>query len=239
MTLRQTKSRIALAVLAITFAYFRGVLTAHAGLRSAILTAYDGIEQSHDSRIFVTPRAGNDVPLDLSMGPKLIYEPASGQLSAQIPAVVVHNARFFDGTSQYTKLYSLSSATIGSEVVSLEAPFLNGTAYAWRNGIGSLYQIHPDIESAEVNCCLSCDASLVCDSIPPVWPLIGRTVAASINFGQILPPKLSHAELQLLTQDGTLAAFVDYANHRGVVTLRVPMLLHVVPEPGAALLVLA
>jgi hypothetical protein len=87
---------------------------------------------------------------------------------------------------------------------------------------------------------MECRPNTLCSSIDPFWPTAGKLVAATADFGSLLPPNLSLMEVRhLLAGDGLSPGYVDYANHRGIVTLRVPMSLHVIAEPGAAELMCA
>jgi hypothetical protein len=211
-------------------------ISARADLLSAVLTAYDELEKSEVPRIFISPRTNNDVHAKDRLGPKLTYDPSSGDLKAEVPAVVIDTGSF-----PYAKLYSISSASIGWSLFPFEEMSLKQSAYSWRNGIGSLNEIIADFIFSEIDGKFAWHPIGIIDPMaePLAWPN-QRAVAGVVDFGHVLPSGLTKAEVErLLMPNGTTPAFVDYANHRGIVTLRVPMPLRVIAEPAAGPLIAA
>jgi hypothetical protein len=211
---------------------------ANAGLRSAILESMDGLERAAHETAFLAPLPGNDRHGVTSLGPSLIYDPSTGGLSAEIPAATIELEGFY--SSGFAKLYRISSVQFELASKANLMPSLQQTAYTWMNIIGPLTEVAVDFEFA------SSDGRIVWQPLDlvgpgrghPLWPHWNSVVAAQIDISGLLPPGLSRSEVQgLFGGNESPTASIDYANHRGVETLHVPMRLCVIPETSAIALV--
>lgn len=195
-----------------------------AGLQSALrlLKKYDEFIQSDYPVVFVSPAAGNDAGRDHSFGPSLWYDPATGHVQARIPAAVLNVG---DPDWPYAKLYSICVVTFNASLSNDSAQVLNQFSYTW-SGVGPLSETHGFWKFDGENFSYPGNSG-------PIGSL-GSVVAATMDLGNALTAGLTIEQVrQSLSLNDDVVGFVDYMNHRGVPTLRVPMVLNVVPEPSS------
>lgn len=234
-----TQSRLAILAALICI---NSAASASAGLASTILAAFDELETQDHPRVFVAPGAANDVRLNQVSGPRLFYRPASGDVSIELPAVVIDNST--TNMSRYTKLYHVAGARLGWNIaLPPVVASTRSTMYAWRNTFGPMEHVVGDDVVTVNNGTLAWHPLTLVEmtgsaSQPPAsWFSTLHIVAARAEFESVLPPGLSEAALhRLLAKEDQAGAVAEYANHRGVVTLRVPIALHVLPESTTLLL---
>jgi hypothetical protein len=132
----------------------------------------------------------------------------------------------------YVKIYTIDNLAIDSRLLPYEQTELNSTVLAWSESDGPLEAIvtAPTILR-------SSDQAFWIPSgliLPGSWPTSLRPAAAVIDFGAALPPGLARADFAALGFGDPASNYVNYFNHRGIVTLRVPLSLAIVPEPSTA-----
>lgn len=224
--------------------------TANAGLQAAIFAEIDSAEASNPQRLFVPPVAGSDTPqlcsgigcpnatalVSASAVPELIYDSTSGHLSASIPAAALNLAGEF--SPYWDKIYSIAQVSFDSRLFERNVASARSVVLGWQNGGQPLEPIDTiPIVSIEA------DRYLWMPTDRSLFPL--SSAAALIDFGSV-PPGLTAADFARLGVGDSGANYVDYFNHRGVVSLHVPLTVTVVPEPttpalllGASLLIAA
>jgi hypothetical protein len=69
--------------------------------------------------------------------------------------------------------------------------------------------------------------------LPSSWPPTVRPAAAVVDFGAVLLSGLARADFAAMGFGDPASNYVDYFNHRGIVTLQVALSLSIVPEPSA------
>jgi hypothetical protein len=218
--------------------------SAKAGLQDAIFSLIDSAEASDPHRAFVAPVAGLDDPgpctgadcasatglVSSSVSPKLIYDDTSGHLLASIPAASINLGG--DPYPAWAKIYSIAQVSFDSRLFQRNVPSPNSVVLGWQSGGGPLEAMEtiPIVsEEADRYLWMPTDRSL--------FPL--SSAAALIDFGNVLPPGLTAANFARLSVGDLGATYVDYFNHRGVVSLHVPLTVVVVPEPTTLALLLA
>lgn len=183
-----------------------------------MLVALDMIERENGPPLFVEPFAGNNVASgEFSLGPRVVYDAVTGDVTAFVPAPVL---KYNDG---YWNAYTLGAASFTSSLLGNKLPSYSAKVLEWQFVPSGLVEISP-----------FADLFIADDLI--TWrlrkPVPGRPEAAVLSFERPLPAGLNLAEL---TQRAGLpdANYVDFYNHREIVTLRVPFAIEIVPEPGA------
>jgi hypothetical protein len=223
------------------------VSTAEAGLQDAFARIYDRAEASNPERIFVPPVAGSETPrpcvgafcpLDeepFSQPPELIYDWNTGNLSARISAAVLNVGP--TPSSYWASVYTLAQLSVDSRLLPAGAGAPRSTTFVWHTGGGPLETTDFVPQASESGGHYVWEPM---DWSPVVWPLegtgiwprAGKPVAAVVDFGPVLPPRLTGADFSRMGIDDSRSSYVDYFNHRGIVTLHVPLSLEIVPEPS-------
>ncbi len=135
------------------------------------------------------------------------------------------------------KLYSIANVNIVMHSFA-EIPTIQASTFTWTlEGLGHISS-GMDVTTTDGQILwqptYSTDPStdpLESISIPPT----GKVTAAIIDFGAALPKGLTNLEVEsIFSPNGLSTSFVDYSNHRDVVTLTVPFSVTVVPEPTEA-----
>lgn len=213
---------------------------ASAGMQEALRTLFDNVEASNPVRDFVQPLAGSDVkqscvgaacpdgPPPPSPGPALRYNWNTGNLSATIPAAVLDVGA--PPIANYEKIYTLADLVIDTRMLTHDVVAIDSTVFGWQLFSGPL-EVLPPKSSISRN-----DTSLVWrplgHNLPPSWMPPNGPVAAVVDFGFVLPPALSQAELEHLIFPDPSLNFVAYVNHRGAISFRAPLSIESVPEPS-------
>lgn len=243
----------ALAAVTVALQLMLLVSTAEAGLQDAFARIYDRAEASNAEREFVPPVAGSEpprpcvgafCPLDeepFSQPPELIYDWNTGNLSARISAAVLNVGA--TPSSYWASAYTLAQLSIDSHLLPVEVAAPRSTTFVWQTGGGALEvtDFIPQLsESGGHYVWEPIDWSPVVWPLEGtgIWPPAGKPVAAVVDFGSVLPPGLTGADFSRLGIDDSRSNYVDYFNHRGIVTLHVPLSLEIVPEPSAAIQVI-
>lgn len=243
MTLISQKTASSRCILAVLLTALTAS-AAEAGLQDAIFRLIDSAETLDPNREFVAPVAGLDDPgpctgadcasvngLASSLAsPRLIYDDTSGHLLASIPAASINLAG--DAFPAWAKIYSIAQVSFDSRMFQRNVPSPNSVVLGWPSGGGPLEAMDTiPIVSAEV------DRYLWMPTDRSLFPL--SSAAALIDFGDVLPPGLTAADFARLSVGDSGANYVDYFNHRGVVSLHIPLTVVVVPEPTTPALLLA
>jgi hypothetical protein len=223
------------------------VNTSEAGLQWGVMAGlYDHLEASSPERIFVAPVAGlgtprpcvgANCPVDespFSQPPELIYDSNTGNLSAKISAVVLNVGA--PTIRNWDSIYTLAQLAVDSRLFPAAAATPGSTTFVWQTGGGPLETtdfIPEVLESGGHYVWEPMDWSPVEWPLEGtgIWPPAGKPVAAVVNFGPVLPPGLTGADFSRMGIDDSRSNYVDYFNHRGIVTLHVPLSLEIVPEP--------
>jgi hypothetical protein len=215
--------------------------TVKAGIQSAIEAFWDRLEASNPDRDFVPPFAGTNTmrncvgwecpvdPVRWSFAPTLVYDWNTGNLSAEIPAAVINAGR--PDAPVYEKIYTINSLAIDSHLLPYATTHLNSTVLGWsEQNDGPL-----ELVAADPTILRSNDLAFWIPSglmLPGSWPPSARPAAAVIDFGAALPSGLTRSDFAALGFGDPESNYVNYFNHRGIVTLRVPLSLAIVPEPS-------
>lgn len=212
------------------------------GLQDAINAMYDSYESLEFPRDFLAPILGNDVfgpstelflnnkVRAFSDGPQLLYEPSSGGLTAIIPAAVIDIGR--EGVPNYVKLYSLADVSIDSRQLHGSWSLPTSTSLAW--GLTGPLAAVPATDALTITQDqITWRTTAVFGGTTGLYgePLESKIVAAVVNLGLVLPRGLTFQELEQSIFPGQSLNYVEYYNHRGVVTFTVPLTLGIVPEP--------
>jgi hypothetical protein len=218
--------------------------SAKAGLQAAIFAAIDSAEASDRQRAFIPPVAGMDDPqpctgadctsatplVSSSVVPELIYDDLSGHLSASIPAVSLNKGG--EVFPYWAKIYSIARVSFDTRLFQRNVASPNSAVLDWQNGGGPLEILDTTpIVSEDV------DHYSWAPTDRSLFPSF-RPAAAIIDFGNALPPGLTEADFARLSVGDSSANYVDYFNHRGVVSLHLPLRVVVVPEPTTDALLL-
>jgi hypothetical protein len=219
--------------------------SARAGLMEAMLTAFDALEKASGPPQFVAPVDGNDVPGripwganpnpgEFSSGPGIMYDPVSGNVTAFVPAAVL---KLDYGADEYWKGYTLADVSIATQLLGNGMPSYSSEIFEWQYSSRALEEKMPLAEVSITGNLVNwkpLDSATDSTSQFPQY----KAVAAVIHFERPLPPGLSLAELRQLAESSQESNFVDYFNHRGIVTQHVPFSLGIVPEPRNAIQVI-
>lgn len=216
---------------------------ASAGMQEALRALFDTVEASNPIRDFVQPVAGADIrppcvgagcpdgPPPPLPGPALRYDWSTGKLSASIPAALLDvGPPSSAGITNYQKIYTLAGVVIDSRMLPDGVFAIDSTVFGWQLLRGPLEVLPPTAEISRTS------TSLVWRplglNLPPSGMPADGPVAAVVDFGAVLQPELSRAELQQIVLPDPSLNFVEYLNHRGVVSFRAPLSIEVVPEPS-------
>jgi hypothetical protein len=219
---------------------------AEAGLQSAIEAVWDQLEASNPVRDFVPPFVGANPlpncvgagcpvdPVRWSFAATLVYNRNTGNLSAEIPAAVLDDGA--PPTPNYEKIYTLDSLAIDSRLLPYEKTNLASTIFGWQQPFGPLETIDmsPSVLRSEAQLVWAPNGLI----FPGFWPPAVRPAAAVIDFGFPLLPGLVQADFAALGFGDPATNYVEYFNHRGIVTLHVPLSLEIVPEPDSVIQVI-
>jgi hypothetical protein len=198
--------------------------TISAGLVSAMLTSFDGLEQALP-RAYVAPRIGNDVQRPFGRPPQFVYDPNTGDLRAELPAAILDGGDFFT-----LNIYSLSKAAFTFNSIDLTPLRPTAELFVWDAGQGPLVNYNLNSEFVIAGRSVEWHTPSLITS--PNWPLYSKVVAANIDFGPVLPPSLSQNDLEQVGFTDASLNYVEYYNHRGIVTQHVPFSLGFIPEPS-------
>jgi hypothetical protein len=214
--------------------------TAKAGLQPPIEALWDRLEASNPVRDFVPPFVGTntlrecvgaacpDGPVRWSFAATLVYDWNTGNLSAEIPAAVLDDGR--PTAPNYEKIYIIDSLAIDSRLLPYGKTELNSTVLGWSEQGGPL-----ELVAAAPTILRSSNQAFWIPNgliLPGSWPPSVRPAAAVIDFGAALPAGLIQADFAALGFGDPASNYVDYFNHRSIVTLRLPLSLEIVPEPS-------